>query len=155
MLIISKLSNLVYDGIYEVKPQSTDKYIKAFDVTTPDGPGQYIGFQYPSGANSTKLVEFEWPLDTPALQFIMNLLIERVTSLNSNQPHVLKLPEGPYTYEQTGLFIKEAFDKLDSLDGFAIPDLTYKQTPGLQGQKKMKFYRELDAEFNKHSSHVM
>lgn len=90
-------------------------------------------------------------MDTPALQFIMNLLIEKVQALNSNPPVQVVLPEGPYTYESTAKFIRESYEKLDSLDGLAIPDLTHKLPPSSPGQGKMKFYRELDAEFNKHS----
>jgi len=151
MLLISKLTNLIYDGVYEVIPQHPDKYVKEFTYVNPSGTeSQFVGFQYPGNVEPI-LVDFSYPLDTPALQFITQLLIEKVTTLNSTQPNQLVMPEGPYTYESTALFIKQAYEKLDSLDGLAIPDLTIKQKPAQIGQGKMKFYRELDAEFNRNA----
>lgn len=63
MLIISKLSNLIYDGMYEVVPHDSKKYVKAFDTVDSQGnKSQYIGFEYPEEPNWTKktnLVQFE------------------------------------------------------------------------------------------------
>jgi len=147
MLLISKLSNLIYDGLREKIVASPNKYVKAFPVDHPESGNQYIGFQIPE---EVVMENYPIPLDTPALQFIMNLLIEKVQKLNSTPPNQLVMPDGPITYEVTANFIKEAYAKLDSLDGLAVPDLCAQQTPSQPGQGKMKFYRELDAEFNKH-----
>lgn len=84
-------------------------------------------------------------MDTPALQYIVQSLIEKTIELNSNPPHQVEPYTGPRTVQSVHLFIRECWDRLDDVEN-AVPDLTLKSSPKEYSSGKMKFYRELEAE---------
>jgi hypothetical protein len=92
-----------------------------------------------------RLGRYAYSLNTPAMQWMMNYLIELTIQKNTSPPIQLVIPDGPYTHESVYAFIGDAMDHLDSVET-PVPDITQKASPSVARSNKMRFYHELEEE---------
>lgn len=88
--------------------------------------------------------------DTPAFHSLMDLFINRTIESNTTQPYQVSWEEGrEYTFENVYNYITECVEYIDTFSP-AVPDITEKSVDRPTSPNKMKFYRELEAELQKH-----
>jgi len=111
-------------------------------LTAKEEKDRFVGFV------PVRMVRYAYSLNTPALQWIMNYLIELTIQKNTSPPELLVIPDGPYTHEKVYAFIGEAVDHLDTVETL-VPDITHKVSPSVQKSNKMQFYKDLEEELSR------
>nr|UPW42219.1 MAG: putative RNA dependent RNA polymerase [Yunnan mito-like virus 44] len=140
--LISKLCNVIYDGIIPLKAQSAENYVKQYRL---ESELLWSGWLMPE---EIEWVETKYPMDTPALQWMVQSLIEEVTRKNSSPPVALVPPDGILSELQVAEFINHSVQYLEEVQ-YSIPDITEKSVPTIVQHNKYKLYFEIDREFEK------
>jgi hypothetical protein len=157
---IDKIGTLIWDGLNRcdlpVNPHETDPdRIQYLHELSPEDAGQVqSAWEYSMRmrhAPKVRYVKYSYSLNTPAMQWVMNYLIETTFEKNSSPPELLRLPtdDVEYNHEFTYKFIRDCVNHLDSVES-VVPDISRREVPSTHPSSyKMKFYKALEAELKR------